>query len=233
VGEHLARRHFPLEFPANPDIACVRPIMSHPFIILLVALCAVSCVSKPPVPAVVPLAPRARIFAPDAPDGPVKVDISLATKTAQLVSADGTLLAEMDISPGMPGNETPTGRFRVTEKLPLKRSNLYGQYVTPDTREVVVAKHWEHQGPKPPGTVYQGIAMPFWMRLTADGVGMHVGGFERGQPSSKGCIRCPEEGQRYFYQHCRVGTPVRVHAGTHAEPSVFGPREDLEPVPAF
>jgi hypothetical protein len=62
---------------------------------------------------------------------------------------------------------------------------------------------------------------------------MHVGTFERGQPSSKGCIRCPEEGQRYFYQYCRVGTPVRVHAGTHAEPSVFGPREDLEPVPAF
>ena len=183
--------------------------MSHPFIILLVALCAVSCVSKPPVPAVVPLAPRARIFAPDAPDGPVKVDISLATKTAQLVSADGTLLAEMDISPGMPGNETPTGRFRVTEKLPLKRSNLYGQYVTPDTREVVVAKHWEHQGPKPPGTVYQGIAMPFWMRLTDTGVGMHVG-YVPGRPASHGCIRLRREAATQLFELLKIGTPVVV-----------------------
>jgi hypothetical protein len=172
---------------------------------------------------VAPLPPRARIVVPDAPRGPVKVDVSLATMTAQLLTTSGTLLAEMDISPGMPGHETPHGRFRVTEKLPLKRSNLYGQYVTPDTREVVVAKHWEHPGPRPPGTVYQGIAMPCWMRLTADGVGMHVGGFARGQPSSKGCIRCPEEGQRYFYQHCRVGTPVKVHGGAHPAPAVLGP----------
>lgn len=197
--------------------------MRNPFIMLLAALCAVSCVSKPPVAAVDHLAPRARILVPDAPVGPVKVDVSLSTKTAQLLTSQGELLAEMDISPGMPGNETPLGRFRVTEKLQLKRSNLYGQYVKPGSREVVVAKHWEYQGPKPPGTIYQGIAMPFWMRLTDDGVGMHVGGFERGQPSSKGCIRCPEDGQRFFYQHCRVGTPVRVHTGTHPVPPVLAP----------
>jgi hypothetical protein len=64
--------------------------------------------------------------------------------------------------------------------------------------------------------------MPLWMRLTADGVGMHVGGFERGQPSSKGCIRCPEEGQRFFYQRCRVGTPVRVHTGSHPVDTTLG-----------
>lgn len=189
--------------------------MRYPFLMLLVGFGAVSCVSKPTPPATVHLPPRVRILVPDAPVGPVKVDVSLATNTAQLLTPSGGLLAEMDISPGMPGTRTPLGRFRVTEKLPLKRSNLYGQYVKPDTREVVVAKHWEHHGPKPPGTVYQGIAMPLWMRLTADGVGMHVGAFERGQPSSKGCIRCPEEGQRFFYQHCRVGTPVRVHSGDH------------------
>lgn len=199
--------------------------MRNPLILLVAALCAVSCVSKPPVPVVVHLAPRARILVPDAPPGPVKVDVSLATMTAQLLTTGGTLLAEMDISSGMPGHETPLGTFRVTEKLPLKRSNRYGQYVKPDTREVVVAKHWEHQGPQPPGTVYQGIAMPFWMRLTDYGVGMHVGGFERGQPSSKGCIRCPEEGQRYFYQHCRVGTAVRVHPGPHQIPPDLGSQQ--------
>lgn len=197
--------------------------MRHHLLILAVALGAVSCVSRPPgPPGPSPLAPRARIVVPDAPAGPVKVDISLATKTAQLLAGDGSLLAEMDISTGMPGHETPRGTFRVTEKLPLKRSNRYGQYVRPDTREVVVAKHWEHRGPRPEGTVYQGIAMPYWLRLTDYGVGMHVGGFERGQPSSKGCIRCPEEGQKFFYQHCRPGTPVRIHGGRHPAPSALG-----------
>jgi len=188
---------------------------------ILAAACLASCVTRPPV-APPPPAPRSRIVVPAPPPGPVKVDISLTTSTAQLLTKNGTLLAEMDISPGMEGSRTPLGSFRITEKLPLKRSNRYGQYVHPETREVLVAKHWEHRGPKPPGAVYQGIAMPYWMRLTDFGVGMHVGGFVRGQPSSKGCIRAPEEGQRFFYQHCRIGTPVRVHTGTHPAPPVLG-----------
>lgn len=145
----------------------------------------------------------------------------MTTQTAQLLTKSDLLLAEMDVSTGMAGKETPHGLFRVTEKLPHKRSNLYGQYVHPDTREVVVAKHWEHAGPKPPGTVYQGIAMPWWMRLTADGIGMHVGGFTRGEATSKGCIRAPDEGQQFFYQHCRVGTPVRIHKGSHPQPTAL------------
>ncbi|MDA0811713.1 MAG: L,D-transpeptidase [Verrucomicrobia bacterium] len=151
--------------------------------------------------------------------GPVRVDVSLASSTAQLLAKDNTVLAEMDISPGIDGHETPPGRFRVLEKLPLKRSNLYGQYVTKDTREVIVARAWEHKGQRPAGTVYQGIAMPLWLRLTSDGIGIHVGEFHRGQPSSHGCIRCPEGGQQFFYDQCRVGTPVTVHRGPHPAPS--------------
>lgn len=195
--------------------------MRHFLVPILVAGSLASCVTRPPASPPPPPAPRAKIVVAEPPAGPVKVDVSLTTLTAQLLTKDNLLLAEMDISPGMEGNETPPGSFHVTEKLPLKRSNRYGQYVRPDTREVVVAKHWEHKGPKPPGTVYQGIAMPWWMRLTDDGVGMHVGGFVRGQPSSKGCIRAPEEGQRFFYQHCRIGTPVRVHRGGHPHPSAL------------
>ena len=96
-------------------------------------------------------------------------------------------------------------------------------FFTPDTREVVVARAWEHKGPRPDGTVYQGIAMPFWLRVTADGVGIHVGGFSRGQPSSHGCVRCPEEPQRFFWEKCRVGTPVRIHHGEHPAPSLLNP----------
>ena len=166
-------------------------------------------------------APRATIVASTVTPGPVRVDISLSSMTAQLLQGKDTLLAEMDISTGEAGHRTPKGTFRITEKMSLKRSNRYGQYVKKDTREVVVARHWEHKGPKPAGTVYQGIAMPYWMRLTADGVGMHVGDFPRGMTTSKGCIRCPEKGQTFFYQHCRVGTPVIIHDGPHPLPSVL------------
>lgn len=195
--------------------------MRNLLVLILTAGCLVSCVTRPPAGPPPPPAPRATILVADPPPGPVKVDISLTKSTAQLLTSDNTLLAEMDISPGMKGSATPLGTFRISEKMPLKRSNRYGQFVRPDTREVVVAKHWEHKGPKPPGTVYQGIAMPWWMRLTDYGVGMHVGGFVRGQPSSKGCIRAPEEGQRFFYQHCRIGTPVRIHQGNHPRPSAL------------
>jgi hypothetical protein len=207
----------PLADHKHPTTSAARIFIA----VLVAALAAVSCAPQAPPPAPAPPAPRTLIVVPEPPPGPVKVDISLATKTAQLLTTKGDLLAERDISTGMPGHETPTGQFRVTEKLPLKRSNRYGQYVNAETREVVVAKHWEHQGPPPPGTVYQGTAMPYWMRLTDFGVGMHVGGFVRGQASSKGCIRAPEEGQQFFYQHCRVGTAVRIHAGPHPTPAVL------------
>jgi len=81
-----------------------------------------------------------------------------------------------------------------------KRSNRYGKYVDKDTKEVVVERAWEHTGPKPKGTVYQGILMPYWMRLTWYGIGMHVGKFDKRVRSSFGCIRVFEEAQPYIYK---------------------------------
>jgi hypothetical protein len=187
---------------------------------LFAFLASCSTPAPAPVATVDTVTPRAKILNRDA-TGPVRIDVSLASSTAQLLSESGDLLAEMDVSPGVPEHATPTGRFRVTEKLPLKRSNLYGQYVTKDTREVVVARAWEYKGRPPEGTVYQGIAMPCWLRLTSDGVGMHVGGFNRGLPSSHGCIRCPEEGQSFFYERAKIGTPVTVHHGPHPAPTAL------------
>ena len=149
------------------------------------------------------------------------IDISLSSLTAQLLGEHGEALAEMDVSPGVAGHETPAGKFFVREKLPLKKSNLYGRYVRRDTGEIVVQKAWEHQGPRPPGTVYEGISMPWWLRLTDDGVGIHVGGFSRGQTTSHGCIRCPEPAQKVFWNPSRVGTPVRVHTGEHPARSLL------------
>ena len=61
----------------------------------------------------------------------------------------------------------------------------------------------------PSGTHFVGASMKWFMRLTGEGVGMHVG-ILPGYPASHGCIRMPEPGAAQFYSHVKVGTPVRV-----------------------
>lgn len=138
------------------------------------------------------------------------IAINLAEQKARLLNKNGEVLIKSDVSTGKKGKETPRGSFKVLERIVKKRSNKYGQYVDKNTREVVIAKAWEHQGARPKGTVYQGIAMPYWMRLTWDGIGMHVGGFQKGVPSSFGCIRVPAEIQPYFYNKTKLGTRILI-----------------------
>ncbi len=203
-------------------------------ICLLIPLCFTSCQFRKKQP-VAPIFQYPRWHIDEercaaAKPGKVHLDISLASQTAQLLDENACVLVEMDVSPGLPGHETPVGDFIVKEKLPLKRSDLYGQYVKPENGEVVVARTWEHSGPKPAGTKYVGIAMPFWLRLTDDGVGVHVGGFERGHCTSHGCVRCPEAPQQKCWELCRPGVGVRIHHEAHPAPSRLDqPQPNAEP----
>lgn len=179
---------------------------------LLMCLAFVACASTPKQ-VVADVTPRWTVnqAAYDATSPrDVSIQISLAEKYARLLNREGCVLVEMDCSPGVPDHPTPTGKFRVREKLPVKPSNLYGQFVDAKTGEVIVPRSWEHKGPRPEGTVYRGIAMPWWLRLTDGGVGMHVGGFDRGVPTSHGCIRCPEEPQQLIYEKAKIGTSVSI-----------------------
>ncbi|MCX7868743.1 MAG: L,D-transpeptidase family protein, partial [Terrimicrobiaceae bacterium] len=63
--------------------------------------------------------------------------------------------------------------------------------------------------PMPPGTTFLGAPMPYWMRLTPSGVGLHQG-FLPGVPDSRGCIRLPEKMARVFYENAPLGTPVQI-----------------------
>jgi lipoprotein-anchoring transpeptidase ErfK/SrfK len=61
----------------------------------------------------------------------------------------------------------------------------------------------------PSGTHFQGAAMKWFLRLTGDGVGMHIG-ILPGYPASHGCVRESVEGAKLFYDHAKVGTHVDV-----------------------
>ncbi|HUB67971.1 MAG TPA: L,D-transpeptidase family protein [Candidatus Methylacidiphilales bacterium] len=99
------------------------------------------------------------------------------------------LIAWSDVSSGKPGHETPTGDFAVSEKDPDHHSNLY-----------------------------ENAPMPYFMRLTDGGVGMHAG-FLPGYPASHGCVRLPDDMARELYQRVVPGTPVEI-TGDSIKPSL-------------
>lgn len=111
------------------------------------------------------------------------------------------------ISTGSDKHPTPPGDFKITQKNKDHESNLYGDYKWPDgsmaQKEVDTSKD-----PQPPGTIYEGAKMPYFMRFNG-GIGMH-GGYLPGYPASHGCIRMPIEMARIYFDNVTPGTPVRV-----------------------
>lgn len=84
-----------------------------------------------------------------------------------------------DICSGKDSTPTPTGHFHIQEKRKEHRSNLYRS------------------------------EMPFFMRLSADGVGLHQGPIRK-KPSSHGCIRLHKETAEFLFNQCDIGTAVFI-----------------------
>jgi lipoprotein-anchoring transpeptidase ErfK/SrfK len=135
----------------------------------------------------------------------VHVVISLPKQRAFLMTGD-QIVIDSPISSGKRGHSSPTGHFSVLEKDPNHRSNIYGDFVDRSGR-VVRAGVSAKIDAAPSGTHYVGASMKWFMRLTAEGVGMHMG-ILPGYPASHGCIRMPPDGAKLFYDHVKVGTPV-------------------------
>jgi len=133
--------------------------------------------------------------------------VSIPKQRAYLMIGD-SLVADAPISSGKRGHESPRGNMRVLEKDPSHRSNLYGDFVDRSGR-VVRAGVSARIDSAPSGTHFVGAAMKWFLRLTDDGVGMHIG-ILPGYPASHGCIRESPEGAKLFYDHVKVGTPVDV-----------------------
>lgn len=79
-------------------------------------------------------------------------------------------------------DSTPPGTYHILEKDLHHRSNLYH------------------------------VSMPYFMRLTYDGIGLHVGEVYR-VPVSHGCIRMTREACIPLYRILPVGTEVRISQG--------------------
>jgi lipoprotein-anchoring transpeptidase ErfK/SrfK len=137
----------------------------------------------------------------------VHLIISLGKQRAYLMAGD-EIVVDSPISSGKAGHSSPAGSMKVLEKDPNHFSSLYGDFVDSSGR-IVRAGVSLHIDAAPSGTHFQGAAMKWFMRLTEEGVGMHVG-ILPGYPASHGCIRMPSDGAKLFYDHVKIGTRVEV-----------------------
>jgi lipoprotein-anchoring transpeptidase ErfK/SrfK len=133
--------------------------------------------------------------------------VSIPKQRAYLMIGE-EIVADGPVSSGKRGHETPRGHFTVMEKDPNHHSSLYGDFVDRSGR-VVRAGVSAHIDSAPSGTHFAGAAMKWFLRLTGEGVGMHIG-ILPGYPASHGCIRESVDGAKLFYDHAKVGTPVDV-----------------------
>ncbi len=133
--------------------------------------------------------------------------VSIPKQRAYLMKGEQVVI-DSPICSGKRGHSSPTGKFTVLEKDKDHHSSLYGDFRDSHGR-IVRAGVSARIDAAPSGTHFVGAAMTWFMRLTGDGVGMHVG-FLPGYPASHGCIRMPSQAAELFYAHVKVGTPVEV-----------------------
>jgi len=136
-----------------------------------------------------------------------RIVVSIPKQRAYLMIGE-QVAADGPISSGKRGHESPQGHLKVLEKDPNHHSNIYGDFVDGLGR-VVRAGVSARVDSAPSGTHFVGAPMTWFLRLTEEGVGMHVG-ILPGYPASHGCIRQSADGAKLFYAHVKVGTPVDV-----------------------
>lgn len=114
------------------------------------------------------------------------------------------------VATGIPSFPTPTGDFKVLEKIADKVSNLYGKGYDASGK-LVNSDFKQGRDLLPPGGRFEAAKMTYFMRLTGDGVGMHIGPIPRpGRRASHGCIRLPSKIAGNIFKHISVGTPVSI-----------------------
>lgn len=114
------------------------------------------------------------------------------------------------VATGIPSFPTPTGDFKVMEKISDKVSNLYGKGYDANGK-LVNSDFKQGRDLLPPGGRFEAAKMTYFMRLTGDGVGMHIGPIPRpGKRASHGCIRLPSKFAGTLFKSTAVGTPVKI-----------------------
>lgn len=133
--------------------------------------------------------------------------ISLAKQRGFLMNGSEVVI-DYPICSGIKSRPTPTGTFYILEKIVDKSSNKYGRIYDADSK-LVNGDADITLDAVPEGGRFEGAPMRYWMRLTYDGVGHHIGPVKR-YPASHACIRGPSKTMPVVYSKVKEGTRVIV-----------------------
>lgn len=135
------------------------------------------------------------------------------------------------IASGIAKYPTPVGTFEILERSADKHSNLYGK-IYDAKGEVINSDAKMGRDPIPEGGRFQGAQMAYWMRITFDGLGLHVGPIPHpGRRASHGCMRLPRDAAKKIYETVRKGTPVYIVQNDGDKPVKYVPPKP-KPAPA-
>lgn len=167
----------------------------------------------------------------DGGPGRVSVTISLTDQIAEFKRGENDI-GWCFVATGKEGHNTRPGSYSIMEKIEDKHSTIYGWFE--DEYGNVTNGDAKSGQRVPKGMVYVPAPMPYWMRLTSYGVGMHGGLIpEPGKPASHGCIRMPKDFVPTLFQAVAVGTPVTITNSpskrTHAEMAIKPPEKNWNP----
>ncbi len=154
--------------------------------------------------------PSQRLFAwyDDGGPGEVAIHVSISKQEATFTRG-GREIGWSYVTTGRTGQPTPTGKFTIQEKTVDKFSNRWGH--VEDEYGNTVESSARYNDPLPPGQRWVGASMPYWMRITSSGIGLHAGPIPQpGTPVSAGCIRLPRELAPQVFEVVNIGTSVRV-----------------------
>ncbi|NNC89224.1 MAG: L,D-transpeptidase [Akkermansiaceae bacterium] len=152
---------------------------------------------------------RYSYWADDGSGERLRVKIDLSDQTASFYRGSRKV-GQSRVATGKAGHRTPTGSFTISEKVAGKRSTLYGR-IYDRHGNVVVSDADTRKHRVPAGGKFVGAPMPYWMRLTSYGIGMHVGPIPNpGSPASHGCIRMPREMAQTLFEKAPSGTKVVI-----------------------
>ncbi|MEO8616990.1 MAG: L,D-transpeptidase [Luteolibacter sp.] len=144
----------------------------------------------------------------DGGPGKVSIRISLTDQIAEFKRGERDI-GWCYVATGKEGHATSPGSYQISEKIEDKHSGSYGWIE--DEFGNVTNGDAQPSTPVPKGMVYVPAPMPYWMRITSYGIGMHGGLIPQpGEPASHGCIRMPKDFVSTLFDVVVVGTPVTI-----------------------
>jgi hypothetical protein len=135
------------------------------------------------------------------------VKIDLKQQRGMLMNGDEVVM-DYPICSGIKSRPTPPGDYKVLEKIVDKSSNMYGKIYDAEGK-IINGDADANKDTIPEGGKFVGAPMRYWMRLTWDGVGHHIGPIRR-YPASHACIRGPSGTMPTVYSKMAVGSRVLV-----------------------